>query len=169
MSGPLAGLRVLDLSRILAGPTCTQLLADMGADVIKVENPSTKGDDTRSWGPPFVMDADGKASDLSAYFVCANRNKRSVAIDLASAKGQRAVRQLAARSDVVWSKTSSPAHLRNTVSITKACRAFRRALSIARSPASARPGPTRPNPVTTSWRRPTAGSCRSRAHRTENL
>ena len=101
MSGPLAGLRVLDLSRILAGPTCTQLLADMGADVIKVENPSTKGDDTRSWGPPFVMDADGKASDLSAYFVCANRNKRSVVIDLASAKGQRTVRQLAARSDVL--------------------------------------------------------------------
>ena len=101
MSGPLAGLRVLDLSRILAGPTCTQLLADMGADVIKVENPSTKGDDTRSWGPPFVMGADGKASDLSAYFVCANRNKRSVAIDLASAKGQKTVRQLAARSDVL--------------------------------------------------------------------
>ncbi|WP_299851951.1 CaiB/BaiF CoA-transferase family protein [uncultured Roseovarius sp.] len=101
MTGPLSGLKVLDLSRILAGPTCTQLLADMGADVIKVENPLTDGDDTRSWGPPFVTGVDGKASDLSAYFVCANRNKRSIAIDLASAEGQKTVRKLAARSNVL--------------------------------------------------------------------
>lgn len=101
MTGPLTGLQVLDLSRILAGPTCTQLLADMGADVIKVENPRTAGDDTRSWGPPFVTGVDGKASDLSAYFVCANRNKRSVAIDLASPEGQQSVRKLATQSDVL--------------------------------------------------------------------
>ena len=101
MTGPLSGLQVLDLSRILAGPTCTQLLADMGADVIKVENPLTAGDDTRSWGPPFVTDQDGNASDLSAYFVCANRNKRSISVDLASPKGQGTIRQLAARSDVL--------------------------------------------------------------------
>ncbi|EJC63469.1 putative acyl-CoA transferase/carnitine dehydratase [Rhizobium leguminosarum bv. viciae WSM1455] len=96
----LGGLRILDLSRILAGPTCTQLLADLGADVIKVERPDT-GDDTRSWGPPFVPDADGGDSDLSAYFLSANRNKRSIAIDLASDEGVALVERLAAVSDVV--------------------------------------------------------------------
>ena len=96
----LAGLRILDLSRILAGPTCTQLLADLGADVIKVERPGA-GDDTRSWGPPFVLSADGGESDLSAYFLAANRNKRSIAIDLATADGVCLVKRLAAVSDVV--------------------------------------------------------------------
>ncbi|MBY3223263.1 CaiB/BaiF CoA transferase family protein [Rhizobium laguerreae] len=96
----LEGLRILDLSRILAGPTCTQLLADLGADVIKVERPDI-GDDTRSWGPPFVPDADGGDSDLSAYFLSANRNKRSIAIDLASDEGVALVERLAAVSDVV--------------------------------------------------------------------
>ncbi|WP_105438688.1 CaiB/BaiF CoA-transferase family protein [Neorhizobium sp. T25_13] len=96
----LEGLRILDLSRILAGPTCTQLLADLGADVIKVERPDT-GDDTRSWGPPFVPDGDGGDSDLSAYFLSANRNKRSIAIDLASDEGVALVERLAAVSDVV--------------------------------------------------------------------
>lgn len=96
----LAGLRILDLSRILAGPTCTQLLADLGADVIKVERPDL-GDDTRSWGPPFVRCADGGESDLSAYFLSANRNKRSLAIDLSTADGVALVKRLAAISDVV--------------------------------------------------------------------
>lgn len=96
----LEGLRILDLSRILAGPTCTQLLADLGADVIKVERPDV-GDDTRSWGPPFVPNADGGDSDLSAYFLSANRNKRSIAIDLASEDGVALVKRLAAISDVV--------------------------------------------------------------------
>jgi crotonobetainyl-CoA:carnitine CoA-transferase CaiB-like acyl-CoA transferase len=96
----LEGLRILDLSRILAGPTCTQLLADLGADVIKVERPDV-GDDTRSWGPPFVPTAGGYDSDLSAYFLAANRNKRSIAIDLASDDGVALVRRLAAISDVV--------------------------------------------------------------------
>ncbi|TBY11780.1 CaiB/BaiF CoA transferase family protein [Rhizobium laguerreae] len=96
----LEGLRILDLSRILAGPICTQLLADLGADVIKVERPNI-GDDTRSWGPPFVPDADGGDSDLSAYFLSANRNKRSIAIDLASDEGVALVERLAAVSDVV--------------------------------------------------------------------
>ncbi len=99
-AGSLAGLRVLDLSRILAGPTCTQLLADLGADVIKVERPGA-GDDTRSWGPPFVPGADGEDSDLSAYFLAANRNKRSIAIDLATTDGVALVKRLAAVSDVV--------------------------------------------------------------------
>ncbi|MFK0166578.1 CaiB/BaiF CoA transferase family protein [Rhizobium sp. NPDC090279] len=96
----LHGLRILDLSRILAGPTCTQLLADLGADVIKVERPGF-GDDTRSWGPPFVPSADGSDSDLSAYFLAANRNKRSIAIDLATEDGIALVRRLAAICDVV--------------------------------------------------------------------
>lgn len=96
----LEGLRILDLSRILAGPTATQLLADLGADVIKVERPGS-GDDTRSWGPPFVPSADGSDSDLSAYFLAANRNKRSIAIDLATDDGVALVKRLAAISDVV--------------------------------------------------------------------
>lgn len=99
--GALAGVKVLDLSRILAGPTCTQLLGDLGASVIKVENPVTGGDDTRHWGPPFVTDAEGAPSDLSAFFMSANRNKRSVAIDIASAEGQREVRRLAGAADVL--------------------------------------------------------------------
>ena len=96
---PLAGLRVLELARILAGPWCGQLLADLGADVIKVERPG-EGDDTRHWGPPFVTAADG--SDLSAaYYHACNRGKRSVAIDIATPEGQARVRALAARADVM--------------------------------------------------------------------
>ncbi|WP_051953371.1 CaiB/BaiF CoA transferase family protein [Xenophilus azovorans] len=89
----LHGIRILDLSRVLAGPWCTMTLGDLGADVIKIENPKG-GDDTRNWGPTFV---EGE----SAYYLCANRNKRSVAIDLASPEGQRTIRELAARCDVV--------------------------------------------------------------------
>ncbi|UWQ77694.1 CoA transferase [Leisingera sp. S132] len=99
--GALKGVKVLDLSRILAGPTCTQLLGDLGATVIKVENPKTGGDDTRQWGPPYVVDADGQQSDLSAYFMAANRNKRSVAIDIATENGQQAIRRLAAEADIL--------------------------------------------------------------------
>ncbi|WP_441328132.1 CaiB/BaiF CoA transferase family protein [Leisingera sp. NJS204] len=99
--GALKGVKVLDLSRILAGPTCTQLLGDLGATVIKVENPRTGGDDTRQWGPPYVTDADGNQSDLSAYFMAANRNKRSVAIDIATEDGQQAIRRLAAEADIL--------------------------------------------------------------------
>ena len=101
LNGPLHGLKVLDLSRILAGPTCTQLLGDMGADVIKIENPRTGGDDTRAWGPPYVEMADGSDSDISAYFICANRNKRSVAVDIATPEGQKIIRDLAATADVL--------------------------------------------------------------------
>lgn len=101
MAGALDGLRILDLSRILAGPTCTQLLGDLGAEVIKIENPATGGDDTRSWGPPFVEGPDGEPTDLSAYFMCANRNKLSVAVDIATDEGQETIRALAAQCDVV--------------------------------------------------------------------
>ncbi len=96
----LDGIRVLDLSRILAAPSCTQLLGDLGADVVKIERPAS-GDDTRGWGPPFAKDAHGRDTDLSAYFLCANRNKRSLAVDLASESGAELIRQLAARADVI--------------------------------------------------------------------
>jgi crotonobetainyl-CoA:carnitine CoA-transferase CaiB-like acyl-CoA transferase len=100
MAGPLAGLVVLDLSRILAGPWATQLLADFGAEVIKVEHPRG-GDDTRSWGPPYLHDAEGRATSESAYYLSTNRGKRSVAIDLARPEGQELVRGLAAQADVL--------------------------------------------------------------------
>ena len=99
--GPLSGVKVLDLSRILAGPTCTQLLGDLGASVIKIENPVTGGDDTRQWGPPYVADENGVDSDLSAYFMSANRNKRSVAIDITEPAGQVEVKRLATMADIV--------------------------------------------------------------------
>ena len=100
MPGALFGLRVLDLTRILAGPFCTQMLGDLGADVIKVERPSV-GDDTRHWGPNYIRDADGHNTGESAYFVSANRNKRSVAIDLSHPEGAALVRRLALQSDIV--------------------------------------------------------------------
>lgn len=97
---PLAGVRVLDLSRVLAGPWAGQLLADLGADVVKVEKPQG-GDDTRAWGPPYLKDASGRDTTEAAYFLCANRNKRSVAIDIATSEGQAQVRALAQQADVV--------------------------------------------------------------------
>ncbi|MFT3667128.1 MAG: CaiB/BaiF CoA-transferase family protein [Pseudoxanthomonas sp.] len=96
----LAGVRVLDLTRVLAGPWCTQVLADLGADVIKVERPGT-GDDTRGWGPPFLRDASGEETDESAYYLCANRNKRSLTVDLSTTDGQAVIRRLAMRCDVL--------------------------------------------------------------------
>ena len=99
-AGPLAHVKVLDLSRVLAGPWAGQLLGDYGADVIKVERPGT-GDDTRTWGPPYAKAADGSDGPDAAYFLCANRNKRSVTIDFTRAEGQRLVRELARGCDVV--------------------------------------------------------------------
>ena len=101
MAGALDGITVLDLSRILAGPTCTQLLGDLGARVIKIENPGSGGDDTRSWGPPYVNDLAGNPTDLSAYFMATNRNKLSVAVDIATAEGQATIRALAATADIL--------------------------------------------------------------------
>lgn len=99
MAGPLSGIKVLDLSRILAGPWSTQLLADLGADVIKIERPLS-GDDTRGWGPPFLDCEDGGSTGESAYFLSANRGKRSVTADISSAAGQEIVRELAMKADV---------------------------------------------------------------------
>ncbi|MDG1749132.1 MAG: CaiB/BaiF CoA-transferase family protein [Porticoccaceae bacterium] len=100
MAGPLAGLKILDMSRILAGPWAGQLLADLGADVIKIERPRY-GDDTRSWGPPYLKDRDGKDTEDAAYFFCANRGKKSVTVDITCPEGQEIIRQLARQSDVL--------------------------------------------------------------------
>lgn len=97
---PLEGIRVLDLSRVLAGPWCTQNLADLGAQVIKIERPGT-GDETRSWGPPFLRDKNGSDTGESAYFLCANRSKQSVAIDIGSEEGAALIREFAKSCDVL--------------------------------------------------------------------
>ena len=98
--GALSHIRVLDLSRVLAGPWCSQNLADLGAEVIKVERPGI-GDDTRHWGPPFVKDAQGQDTAESTYFVCINRNKRSITVNLSKPEGQEIIRQLVLESDVL--------------------------------------------------------------------
>ncbi|KGS12125.1 CoA-transferase, partial [Pseudomonas coronafaciens] len=98
--GALSHIRVLDLSRVLAGPWAGQILADLGADVIKVERPGC-GDDTRAWGPPFLQNPAGQNTTETAYYLSANRNKQSVTIDFTRPEGQRLVRELAAKSDIV--------------------------------------------------------------------
>jgi crotonobetainyl-CoA:carnitine CoA-transferase CaiB-like acyl-CoA transferase len=100
MPGPLAGIRVLDLTRVLAGPWAAQNLADLGAEVIKVERPK-KGDDSRAFGPPWLKDAQGRDTAESAYFACANRGKKSLTLDLSNPQGQAIARELAARCDVL--------------------------------------------------------------------
>ena len=100
MNGALHGIKVLDLSRVLAGPWAGQLLGDYGAEVIKVERPQV-GDDTRHWGPPWLLDADGNETSESAYFLATNRNKRSVTLDISHPAGQRVLRELVAKSDIL--------------------------------------------------------------------
>lgn len=100
MSGALSHLRILDLSRVLAGPWASQQLADLGAEVIKIERPGT-GDDTRGWGPPYLKDRAGHDTADSAYYLCCNRNKKSVTVDITQAEGQALIRELAVKSDVV--------------------------------------------------------------------
>ena len=99
-TGALAGIKVLDLSRVLAGPWCTQMLADLGADVVKVERPAA-GDDTRHWGPPFLKDDAGNDTREASYFTACNRNKRSITVDMAHPEGQALLRRMAAEADVV--------------------------------------------------------------------
>ncbi len=99
-TGPLNGLRILDMSRILAGPTCTQVLGDLGADVIKIERPGV-GDDTRKWGPPYVKDSDENDTSESAYYLSSNRNKRSLTIDITKIAGQQIIRELVGKCDVL--------------------------------------------------------------------
>ena len=96
----LDGIKVLDLSRVLAGPWCTQILSDLGADVVKIERPGV-GDDTRHWGPPFLKDAEGRDTDQASYFTCCNRNKRTVTVDMASPEGQALLTQMAQEADIL--------------------------------------------------------------------
>ena len=98
--GPLDGIRILDLSRVLAGPFCTQMLGDLGAEVIKVERPGV-GDETRTWGPPYVTDGEGADTTESAYYLCANRNKRSVTVDFSRPRGVALVKRLLGRCDAL--------------------------------------------------------------------
>ena len=93
-NGPLSGIKVLDMSRIPAGQSSAQLLGDLGADVIKIERPGS-GDDTRGWGPPWLQDDEGKETRESAYYLCANRNKRSLTIDFIKPEGQKLLKDLA--------------------------------------------------------------------------
>ena len=99
-TGPLKGLRILDMSRILAGPTCTQVLGDLGADVIKIERPGV-GDDTRKWGPPYVKDSDENDTSESAYYLSSNRNKRSLTLDITKIAGHQIIRELVGKCDVL--------------------------------------------------------------------
>ncbi len=99
MAGPLSHIKILDLSRVLAGPWSTQMLGDLGAEVTKIERPGT-GDDTRSWGPPFITNMDGTAGD-AGYFLCTNRNKTSLPLDITTAKGQEKIRQMVRNSDIL--------------------------------------------------------------------
>ena len=100
MSGALSHIRVLDLSRVLAGPWAGQILADLGAEVIKIERPEV-GDDTRHWGPPFLKDAQGENTSEAAYYLSANRNKQSLTVDFTQAEGQRLVREMVAKADIL--------------------------------------------------------------------
>lgn len=100
MPSSLEGLRVLDLSRVLAGPIATQMLGDLGAEIIKIERPN-EGDDTRNWGPPYLKDADGNNTHESAYYLSANRNKKSVTIDISKPEGQKLIHALAVQSDIL--------------------------------------------------------------------
>ncbi len=100
MSGPLDGIRIFDLTRVLAGPSCVQILGDLGADVIKIERPGV-GDDTRKFGPPFVKDAEGNETSESGYYLAANRNKRSITLDLTSEEGQALAKRLIAQCDLL--------------------------------------------------------------------
>lgn len=99
MSGPLKGIKVLDMTRVLAGPWCTQILADLGAEVIKIERPGV-GDDTRHWGPPWLKDEDGNETREASYYMSANRGKKSVTVDIGAPEGAAIVKEIAAKSDI---------------------------------------------------------------------
>lgn len=149
--GALAHLRVLDLSRVLAGPWAGQMLADLGAEVIKVEKPG-QGDDTRAWGPPFLKDDQGRDTRESAYYLSANRGKQSLAIDFTQAEGQQLVRQLAADCDVVLENFKAGGWP-NMVWITPVCVRSSPTSSIVPSPALARMVPMPSGPDTIFWSR----------------
>lgn len=101
---PLSGIKVLDLTRVLAGPLSAQMLGDLGADVIKIERPNT-GDDARAFGPPYLSDPQGRESNNNSFYICANRNKRSITVNIARPDGQTIIRELAKDCDVSWRTT----------------------------------------------------------------
>ena len=147
--GALSHVRVLDLSRVLAGPWASQFLADLGADVIKIEHPRG-GDETRGWGPPFASNEDGSDSDVSAYFLCTNRNKKSVTIDISQARRSepRSPARAAIRRRDRELQSRRPREVR--ARLRQASERRTRASSTARSRVSARPAPTRREQATTS-------------------
>ena len=143
---PLEGIKVLDLSRVLAGPWCTQLLADLGAEVIKIERPGA-GDDTRHWGPPWHGEGERR---VAAYFLSCNRGKKSAAIDFAQPEGAANLSANSPPRRMSWSRTSRSAAWRSSVSTPRRCARPIRGWSTPRSPASARMALTRIAPATTS-------------------
>lgn len=151
MKTALGHIKVLDLTRILAGPWATQNLADMGAEVIKIERPVV-GDDTRTWGPPFLKDAQGKETTDSSYFLSANRGKESVTVDLATPEGQEIIRALAKDADVVVENYKVGTLARYGLAYED-LRKINPASCTARSPASARMAPTQRCRATTSCSR----------------
>ncbi len=146
LRGPLHGLTVLDLSRVLAGPWASQILGDLGAEVWKIERPET-GDDTRLWGPPFMQGPDGPSD--AAYYLCANRNKRSVAIDFSTPEGATLVRRLAERADIVVENFKTGALARYGLDYASLS-ADNPGLIYCSVTGSARPGPMRRGAATTS-------------------
>ena len=150
MAGPLSHVRVLDLSRIMAGPWASQILADLGADVIKVERPGV-GDDTRTWGPPFLKDAAGKRHEEAGYYLSVNRGKRSITLEPRQARGpgDRA-RARGATADIVLENFKAGTLKRYGLDYESLEARSIRASSIARSPASARPGRSATPPPTIS-------------------
>ena len=151
MDRPLSGIRVVGLEQYMAGPYCTMLLADAGAEVVKIERPGA-GDDTRKWGPPYIEDEAGRETEESAYYLASNRNKRSLTLDISKPEGQALAKRLIGRCDILIENFKAGT-LPRYGSATTTSRATIRSWSIARSPASARPGPTRRAPATTTWPR----------------
>ena len=153
----LAGVRVLDLSRVLAGPWCTQTLADLGADVIKVERPRS-GDDTRGWGPPFLKDRDGVDTGEAAYYLGTNRNKRSITVRYRFTRRAGAgARDWPGSADVLVENFKVGDLARYGLDAAHSARARIRGSCTARSPASARPARTASAPATTTRCRAWAG------------
>jgi crotonobetainyl-CoA:carnitine CoA-transferase CaiB-like acyl-CoA transferase len=149
----LDGIRILDLSRVLAGPWCTQTLADLGADVVKVERPPSAdhpgGDDTRGWGPPFLQGRDGADTAEAAYYLGTNRNKRSITCDIAGPEGQALIRDLVKKAHVFVENYKVGDMARYGLDFDSLRKI---------NPRLARAGPTRTGPATTSRSRPWAGS-----------
>ncbi len=158
--GALNGIRVLDLSRVLAGPWCGQILADLGAEVIKIERPKV-GDDTRSWGPPWMKDGSGQDTQEAAYYQSTNRNKLSVAIDIASSDGQELIKALIQDTDVVIENYKAGS-LKNTVWTMSLYLRLILNWCIAQLQALVKLVQEQRNPVTTLLFRAWADSCQSR-------